>query len=107
MKKLYLAFAVLGAVIPYTQFLPWLRVNGLNFHLFVQQLFVNRISSFFALDLLLTAVVLVGWVRRTGARDQVPHLWLPIVGTFLIGVSFGLPIFLYLQETRKAEYSLK
>ena len=98
MKKVYLALALLGAVVPYSQFLPWLRLNSLNLHLFVQQLFANKISSFFALDLLLTAVVLVGFFRRSGAHHRVHHLWIPIIGTLLIGPSFGLPIFLNLYE---------
>ena len=46
-KHLYLGLCVLGAALPYSQFLPFLREHGLDPRLIVEQLFANRISSFF------------------------------------------------------------
>ena len=99
-RILYLGLTILGTIIPYSQFLPWLREHGSDTHLFLQQLFANRISSFFALDLLLSAVVLIGYIRRRGAQAGLPHLWLPIAATLLVGVSCGFPLFLYMLESR-------
>jgi hypothetical protein len=97
-KNVYLLLCVLGAVLPYSQFIPWVLENGLNAHLFVQQLFANCISGFFAWDVLVSAVVVVGFVRSEGKRSGVHLAWLPILGVLTVGVSFGLPLFLYLRE---------
>ncbi len=97
-KNVYLVLCILGAVIPYSQFVPWLLENGFNASLFVHQLFANRISAFFAWDVLISAVVVVGFVRSEGKRSGVQMVWLPILGVLTVGVSFGLPLFLYLHE---------
>jgi Terpene cyclase DEP1 len=97
-KNVYLILAILGAVLPYSQFIPWVMENGLHLGLLVRQLFANRIGGFFGLDVLVSAVVLVRFVRVEGQRLRMQHLWLPIVGLCTIGVSFGLPLFLCLRE---------
>lgn len=102
-KNAYLILCVLGAALPYSQFIPWLLENGLNEPLFVQQLFANRISTFFGLDVLVSAVVVVGFVRTESKRLGVRLIWLPILGVLAVGVSFGLPLFLYLRESALEE----
>ena len=97
-KNIFLFFCVLGAVLPYLQFLPWIMENGLNAQFFVRQLFANRISGFFALDVLVSAVVLAVFILVEGRRLGMHLLWLPIAGLFAVGVSFSLPLFLYLRE---------
>jgi len=101
-KHRYLILCVLGAVVPYTQFLPFLREHGLDARLFVAQLWATRIAAFFALDVIVSAVVLFTFVRVEGRRAGMKHLWAPIVATLLVGVSLGLPLFLYLREGRDA-----
>ncbi len=97
-KTVYLLFCVLGVALPYWQFLPWVLENGLPMKLFFQQLFANRIGGFFGMDVLVSAVVLIFFLRREGKRLGVRHLWLPIAGVLTVGVSLGLPLFLYLRE---------
>jgi hypothetical protein len=97
-KQIYLLFCVLGVALPYSQFLPWVLENGFHLKLFVQQLFANRIGGFFGMDVLVSAVVLIFFIRREGNRLGVPHVWLPIAGILTVGVSLGLPLFLYLRE---------
>ena len=97
-KHRYLALCVAGAVLPYSQFIPFLGQHGFDARLFAAQLFANRISAFFALDVIVSAVVLLTFVRTEGRRAGVKHLWAPIAATLLVGVSLGLPLFLYLRE---------
>jgi hypothetical protein len=59
-------------------------------------------GAFFGLDVLVSAVVVIVFIRREGARRKMGTLWLPIAATCLIGVSCGLPLFLYLRERRLA-----
>jgi hypothetical protein len=98
MRKLYFFLALLGLVIPYSQFLPWLAVHGPNLRLLIDELFSTRIGAFFGCDVLISAVVLLGFIRREGARRKMRNLWLPIAATCLVGVSCGLPLFLFLRE---------
>jgi len=99
-KTVYLALCVLGMLLPYWQFVPWAVQHGLNMPLFVHELFANRIGAFFGMDVLVSAVVLVSFVRREGARLRIKNTWLPVLAVLTVGVSLGLPLFLYLREVR-------
>jgi len=66
--------------------------------LFLQDLFANRISAFFGMDVLVSAVVVLIFIETEGRRLGRRLLWLPIVAVFLVGVSLGLPLFLYLRQ---------
>jgi len=98
-KSNYLVFCFLGVVLPYSQFVPWVVTqHGVPMGLFLRELFSNRIGGFFGMDVVVSGVVLIFFLRREGKRLGVRHLWLPIVGTLTVGVSLGLPLFLYLRE---------
>jgi hypothetical protein len=97
-KCFYLVLCILGAVLPYSQFVPWLGEHGVNEWLFVQQLFATRISAFFALDVIVSAVVVLRFIQAESGRLRINHAWLAIPATLLVGVSLGLPLFLYLRE---------
>ncbi len=94
----YLALAILGILLPYWQFVPWLFEHGLDLSLFFRELFANRIGAFFAMDVLVSAIVLIIFVQVEGRRLGIRGLWVPMVGTLLVGVSFGLPLFLCLRQ---------
>jgi len=94
----YLALAILGILLPYWQFVPWLFEHGLDLSLFFRELFANRIGAFFAMDVLVSAIVLIIFVQVEGRRLGIRGLWVPMVGTLLVGVSLGLPLFLCLRQ---------
>jgi len=96
----YLALCAAGTVLPLWQFLPFLREHGLDAGLFVQQLFANPVSGFFALDVIVSSIVLWVFVAVEGRRDGAAHLWAPIAASLVVGVSLGLPLFLYLRQRR-------
>lgn len=102
-KTVYLVLCFLGALLPYWQFLPWAMQHGLNLPLFARELFVNRISAFFGMDVLVSALVLIVFMRVEGARLKIARRWLPILGLLTVGVSFALPMFLYIRESGLAE----
>ena len=70
----------------------------MNITLFFRELFANRISAFFAIDVIVSAIVLIWFIQSEGKRLSVRHFWLPMVGTLVVGVSFGLPLFLFLRQ---------
>jgi Protein of unknown function DUF2834 len=100
MKTLYLGLCVLGTVLPYSQFIPFLREHGVDVRLFLEQLFATRIGGFFGMDVIVSSVVLWVFVRVEGRRLRMRHLWAPLVAILTVGVSLGLPLFLYLRERR-------
>ena len=102
-KNTYLFLCILGAAIPYSQFIPWVMENGLPLGLLVRQLFANRISAFFGLDVLVSSVVFLVFMRIEGRMLRVRFRWMPIVGLCAVGVSLGLPLFLYLRERAREE----
>jgi hypothetical protein len=99
-KTLYLALCVLGTVLPYTQFVPFLRHHGLDVDLFFKQLFSTWVGGFFGMDVIVSSVVLWVFVFVDGRRSQIRHLWAPILANLAVGVSLGLPLFLYMREVR-------
>lgn len=99
-KKLYLALCVAGTVLPCWQFFPFLTEHGLNLRLFFAQLFANPVSGFFGMDVIVSSVVLWVLVLVDGRRAGVTHLWAPIAASLAVGVSLGLPLFLYMRERR-------
>jgi hypothetical protein len=103
-KRLYLALCVVGTLLPYSQFIPFLRQHGLDFQLFFAQLFANRVSAFFGWDVIVSSAVLWAFVAIEGRRARMGRgrLWVPIAANLAVGVSLGLPLFLYMREVRDA-----
>jgi hypothetical protein len=102
-KTLYLFLCVAGAVLPYSLFVPFLLENGLDPRLIVDQLFANRISGSFALDVIVSSIVFWVFVFVEGRRAGVARLWVPIAANLVVGLSLGLPLFLYMRERRLEE----
>ena len=98
---LYLASAVVGAVLPLWMLEPWVAAHGLDIRLMVSDLFASRVSAFFGLDVIVSAVVLLICI----GRERVPHRWIAAVATICIGVSCGLPLFFALRERSMRELS--
>ena len=103
-KTIYLVLRVVGFAVPYAAFIPWLAKNGVNGRLFVEHLFANRISAFFALDVFISAVVLLRFSALESRRLGPQTRWIVLAATLLVGVSLGFPLLLYFRE-RQLEQS--
>ncbi len=97
-KTLYLVLCVAGVLIPYWQFVPWVMQHGLNLVLFARELFSTRIGAFFGMDVVISAVTLLVFARIESTRIGIRRRWLVLVAVLTVGVSLGLPLFLYLRE---------
>jgi Terpene cyclase DEP1 len=97
-KTVYLILCVVGVALPYWQFLPWLAAHGFNMPLFLREMFANRIGGFFGMDVLASALVLLVFVATEGRRIGVQARWRIVLAVCAVGVSLGLPLFLYLRE---------
>lgn len=95
LRHVYLLLAILGAALPLALLFPFFRQHGLDVPLLFAQLFSTPSGAFFGMDVILSSIVL--WIF-VSAEKNVPHRWAPIVASLLVGVSLGLPLFLYLRE---------
>ncbi len=98
MRRLYLLLAIMGFVLPYYFFIAFLLENGLDLGLIVSQLFENRISVFFAVDLIISAVVFLVFSYVESNRLGIRNWWVFLISTLMIGPSFALPLFLYFRH---------
>ena len=96
-RLFYLIAAIAGAVWPMSKLWPWLAEHGLDpFALIAAWTETAATESLFA-DLAISASVFSIWVivetRRNGIKSG---LW-AIPATWLIGLSCGLPLYLFLR----------
>lgn len=101
MLMFYLALAIIGTILPYGAFIPWLLQNGIDIQQFLMEAIVNPISIFAWLDVVLAAITLLGFIVHDGERHQVKWRFVAIAGTLSVGVSCGLPLYLYLREKQR------
>ena len=101
-KYLYLFLCVLGTALPCSQLFPFLAEHGFDIPLMVEQLFANRISAFFGLDVIVSSMAFWVLVLAEGRRQKMKHLWIYIICNLALGLSLGFPLFLYMREIRIA-----
>lgn len=99
-RTTYAFLAVAGTAIPYWHFIPWVLDHGIAPSAMFAELWSTRIGAFFGADVLISGVALVFFLVMDGKKTVGRLWWLPVVGTLTVGVSLGLPLFLYLRELR-------
>ncbi|MGD1889550.1 MAG: DUF2834 domain-containing protein [Cyclobacteriaceae bacterium] len=105
-KNAYLIVAILGTVLPYYELFQFIGEEGWSVVGFGEALFVNHASSMGAIDLLISSLVFLIFVEYEGRKLGMRHRWVYIVVNLLIGLSAGLPLFLYVRERQLAEKSV-
>jgi len=97
-RWLWLALAVWGAVHPMSYFLQWFAEHGFTLMGMVEAWHANAASSGLVWDLTIAAITLTIWVLMETARQSNRVGLLAIPATFCIGVSCGLPLYLFLRK---------
>jgi hypothetical protein len=98
LRMIYLALAVWGAIHPMYYFIQWFNENGYDIMAMVDAWHVNTASSGLVWDLTIAAVTLTVFIV---AEVAVRRNWVALVAipaTFCIGVSCGLPLYLFLRS---------
>ena len=101
MKLFYGALCVLGLLLPYLNFVPWLVAFGLDVPRLFEEAGATPVSTLAWLDVVITAIVVIGFIVFDRRERTVPYANAAIVGTLLVGPSFGLPMYLLLREVAK------
>lgn len=99
MRGLYLLLCVLGAVLPLSQFVPWLAQHGLDVPLLLEHATSAKVAAFAWADVLVSGLAVAVLVVVEGRRLGMPRLWIPIAA-LAVGPSLALPLFLLLREGR-------
>jgi len=98
LRLIYLALAVWGAVHPMAYFGPWIAENGFDVAALAAEWKATGAVTGLYWDLVISAIALTVWIL---AEVSVRRNWLALVAipaTFLIGVSCGLPLYLFLRS---------
>ncbi len=103
-RKFYLGLCILGILGPWIPLFLFFRDEGLNFVLFFQSIFSNTVATAVAIDLLLSAIFFLIWVWNDLQASGVPRTRFPflVLATFFIGLSFGLPLYLFFRVGSKS-----
>jgi len=97
LRWIYLGLAIWGAVHPMAWFIAFLRANGWSLSALIDSWYVNAGTTGLVWDLTIAAIALTLWVvAETWVRKNWIAL-LAIPATFCIGVSCGLPLYLFLR----------
>lgn len=98
-KKIYLLSAVLGTILPYYFLTLFVIENGFNFPLLISELFANNISTFFAVDFLISCIIFLVYMFRECNRLLIKKVkWLCLLALCTVGLSLALPLFLFFRE---------
>lgn len=102
LRHIYFLLSLFGVALPYWQITPWFFANGLNVRLFFAELFSNRVSGSFGMDIFVSTATVLIFAAAETARLKLRRGWLVVAATFLgtfgAGVSCGFPLFLYLRQ---------
>jgi hypothetical protein len=99
-RTLYLILCLAGTLLPYSHIVTFLRQDGGDFPLFFERFYSTQGGGIFGMEVVVSLVVLWMFIFIEGRRARMKRLWLPVVASVLVGVSLGLPLFLYMRENR-------
>lgn len=97
-RMIYLALAIWGAIHPMYYFIQWFQENGWDIMAMVDAWHVNAASSGLVWDLTIAAIALTVWIIVEVATRRNWGALIAIPATFCIGVSCGLPLYLFLRS---------
>ncbi len=97
LRWVWAVLAVWGAIHPMYWFVTWFMAEGWSLSAMVDAWHANAATSGLVWDLTIAAVTLTVWII---AEVAVRRNWLALLAipaTFCIGVSCGLPLYLFLR----------
>ncbi|MHC9236300.1 DUF2834 domain-containing protein [Pseudooceanicola sp. 502str34] len=97
LRLAYLGLALWGAVHPMIHFAGWIAEHGLSLAGLTAGWTANAASTGLMWDLIIAAVALTLWILAEVAVRRNFTALIAIPATFLIGVSCGLPLYLFLR----------
>lgn len=97
MRNAYLILAIIGAIVPMYYFVSWFEEFGYDLSAMVEAWNVNDATTALTYDLTITAAALLVWIISETIHSKAWLNLIAIPATFCVGVSCGLPLYLYLR----------
>jgi len=97
LRMIYLILTFVGAMVPLWYIFLWSRADDASVSGLLAAWQINAATSALAWNLIIAATALIIWIiAETRVRRNWSALW-AIPATLLVGVSFGLPLYLFLR----------
>lgn len=97
-ERLLLALTIIGFIVPNVCVGIFLANEGLDISGYFSLWTASTPSTQLLLDLVIAALALFVWAAVEGPRARIKRWWLCIPATLLVGLCFGLPLFLWMRE---------
>jgi hypothetical protein len=96
-KNIYLALAIIGTLAPVIAGAPYLLEYGYNPAHLMPAIFSTPVSAMVGINVIIACITLA-ILMHTEGRELGIKTWLPILAITIVGISSGLPLYLYLRE---------
>lgn len=100
-RHVYLALAVIGAVVPYIFFIEHFSTTGFSPGHFIALLFANSPAAGFTADLMISSPVFWVAMFHQRRRGKGPNPALLVALNLTIGLSCAMPAYLYATAERQ------
>ena len=97
-ESLLLALTVVGFVVPNAFVVAYVAEHGLELGAYFSAWTATIPSTQLIADLAIAAIAFFVWAALEGRRLPVPRWWICIPASLLVGLCFGLPLFLWMRE---------
>ncbi len=96
-KNIYLILTIVGTLAPGIFGAPYLLEHGYNPAHMMPAIFSSPVSAMVGINVIIGCITLAVLMHTEG-RELGIETWLPIIAITFIGISSGLPLYLYLRE---------
>ena len=103
-ERLLLGLTVAGFVVPNLCLGIFFAEEGFDLSGYFSLWTASTPSTQLLLDLTIAALAFFVWAAVEGPRARIRRWWVCIPATLLVGLCFGLPLFLLMRERALREY---
>jgi hypothetical protein len=96
-EKIYLVMTIIGTLVPGLVGGPYFLEHGFNPAHLMPAIFSSPVSAMVGINGIIGCITLAIFMYTEG-REQGIKTWPPILAIKFIGISSGLPLYLYLRE---------
>ena len=100
-ENIYLVLTIVGTLAPAIFGAPYLLEHGYNPAHMMPAIFSSPVSAMVGINVIIGCITLA-ILMHTEGRELGIKTWLPIVAITIVGISSGLPLYLYLRERANA-----
>jgi Terpene cyclase DEP1 len=97
-ERLLLGLTVVGFVVPNVFVGVYLADEGFGTGDYFSLWTASTPSTQLLVDLVIASLAFFAWAAWEGPRARIRRWWLCIPATLLVGLCFGLPLFLWMRE---------